>query len=351
MNKIQIGKKFIGVGEPAYVIAEAGVNHNGSLDRAKELIKKAAEAGADAIKFQTYKAEKLVTKKAPRFWNWDGEEKKSGSQYDSYSKLDKFPFEHYPELIKTCEKYGIEFLSTPFDEDSADVLVKFGMQAIKVSSSDVTNLPFLKKMAEYNLPILLSVGASTVGEIEEAVETIEKTGNNKIVIMQCTLVYPTKFEDVNLRVINTLSNIFPQYPIGLSDHTLGTSIPPVAVGLGACVIEKHYTVDKTLMESADHWLSVDPVELQQMVESIRNTEKALGTPRKYVLPAEQETYLYDKRSLVTLCAISKGTTITSEMLTQKRPGAGIRPKYREIVIGRKASVDIEEDTTMTWDMI
>ncbi len=351
MTKIQIGERIIGSGEPVYIIAEAGVNHNGSLDRAKELIKKAAEAGADAIKFQTYKAEKLVTKKAPRFWNWDGEEKKNGSQYDSYSELDKFPLEHYPELIKTCKEHGIEFLSTPFDEDSADALVKFGMRAIKVSSSDVTNLPFLEKLAKYNLPILLSVGASTMGEIEEAVETIEKTGNKKIVIMQCTLAYPTRFEDVNLRVINTLSIIFPNYPIGLSDHTLGTSIPPVAVAFGACMIEKHYTVDKALMKSADHWLSVGPVELQQMVESIRNIEKAIGTPRKYILKAEQETYLYDKRSLVASSAILKGTTITSQMLAQKRPGTGIRPKYHDIVIGRQARVDIEEDTILTWDMV
>lgn len=351
MNKIQIGKKFIGNGEPTYIIAEAGVNHNGSLKRAKELIKKAAEAGADAIKFQTYKAEKLVTKKAPRFWNWAGEEKKNGSQFDSYSELDKFPLEYYPELIKICKKCGIEFLSTPFDEESAKALVDFGMRSIKVSSSDVTNLPFLKKLAEHNLPILLSVGASTMGEIEEAVEVIENTGNKKIVIMQCTLVYPTRFEDANLKVINTLSSVFPKYPIGLSDHTLGTDVPLAAAAIGAHAIEKHYTVDKALMKSADHWLSVGPIELKQMVTSIRNIEKALGSPRKYVIPAEKETYLYDKRSLVASCFIPQGKIITEKMLTQKRPGTGIRPKYFNIVIGRKARVDIDEDTTITWDMV
>ncbi len=351
MAKIKIGDRVIGAGEPAYVIAEAGVNHNGSLDRAKDLIRKAAESGADAIKFQTYKAEKLVTKQAPRFWNWEGEEKQDGTQYDSYSKLDKFPLEYYPELIKTCQASGIEFLSTPFDEDSAKALVNFGMRAIKVSSSDVTNLPFLSNLAKYGLPILLSVGASTVGEIEEAVDAIEKEGNKNIVIMQCTLVYPTPFEHANLKVIGTLSTVFPEYPIGLSDHTLGTSIPPAAVALGACMIEKHYTVDKTLMESADHWLSVDPAELKQMVESIRNVEKALGTGKKYVLPAEAETYLYDKRSLVSACAITAGTKITAEMLTHKRPGTGIRPKYVNIVIGRNARTDIPEDTTITWDMV
>lgn len=351
MNKIQIGEKFIGNSEPTYIIAEAGVNHNGSLERAKELIKEAAEAGADAIKFQTYKAGKLVTKKAPRFWNWSGEEKKSGSQFDSYSELDKFPLKYYPELIKTCKKYGIEFLSTPFDEESVKALVDFGMKAIKISSSDVTNLPFVKKLAEYKLPILLSVGASTIGEIEEAVETIESTGNEKIIIMQCTLVYPTKFEDVNLKVIDTLSSVFPKYPIGLSDHTLGTDVPLAAAAVGAHAIEKHYTVDKALMKSADHWLSVDPAELKQMVASIRNIEKAMGSPRKYIITAEKETYLYDKRSLVSSCFIPKGEIVTEKMLTQKRPGTGIRPKYLNIVIGRKALIDIEEDTTITWDMV
>jgi N,N'-diacetyllegionaminate synthase len=351
MAKIYIGKRAVGDNEPTYVIAEAGVNHNGSLARAKELIRKAAEAGADAVKFQTYKADKLVTKTAPRFWDWKGEEKKKGTQHDSYSLLDKFPLKHYPELIKTCKKYGVEFLSTPFDEESADALVKFGMKAIKVSSSDVTNLPFLTHLAKHKLPILLSVGASTMGEIEEAVHTIEAAGNKKIVILQCTLVYPTPFEHANIRVIPTLAQIFPEYPIGLSDHTLGTHVPPAAVVLGARMVEKHYTVDKALMKSADHWLSVDPAELKEMVSAIRHVEAALGTSRKYVLPAEHHTYLYDKRSLVSACDIKKGAKITKKMLTHKRPGTGVRPKYRDIVIGRRASVDIPADTIITWEMI
>lgn len=351
MAKIYIGKRAVGTDEPTYVIAEAGVNHNGSLVRAKELIRKAAESGADAIKFQTYKADKLVTKTAPRFWDWKGEKKKGGTQHDSYSLLDKFPLKHYPELIKTCKKYDIEFLSTPFDEESAAALVKFGMKAIKVSSSDVTNLPFLKNLAKYKIPMLVSVGASTVGEIEEAVQAIESVGNRKIVIMQCTLVYPTPFEHANLRVISTLATMFPEYPIGLSDHTLGTHIPPAAVALGARMVEKHYTVDKTLKMSADHWLSVDPRELKEMVQAIRHVEAALGTSKKYVIPAEKHTYLYDKRSLVAACDIPKGTVITKEMLTHKRPGTGIRPKYVDVIIGRSAVIDIQSDTTLTWEMI
>ncbi len=351
MTKIAIGKAAIGTDAPTYVIAEAGVNHNGSLARAKELIRKAADAGADAVKFQTYKADKLVTKTAPRFWDWKGEQKKKGTQHDSYSLLDKFPLKHYPELLKTCKEFGVEFLSTPFDEDSADALVKFGMKAIKVSSSDVTNLPFLAHLAKHKLPIILSVGASTVTEIKEAVSTIERAGNRKIIILQCTLIYPTPFEHANLRVIPTLAAMFPRYPTGLSDHTLGVHIPPAAVALGASVIEKHYTVDKTLTKSADHWLSVDPVELKEMVQAIRNVEAALGSSKKIVLAAERHTYLYDKRSLVAACDIPKGTKITKAMLTHKRPGTGIRPKYRDTVVGRQARRDITADTTITWKMV
>ena len=351
MKKVIIGDRAIGPDEPTYVIAEAGVNHNGSLKRAKELIIEAAKAGADAIKFQTYKAEKLVTKSAPRFWDWKGEEKPKGTQFDSYSELDKFPLKHYPDLIKVCKKNNIEFLSTPFDEESADALINFGMKAIKISSSDVTNLPFLTHLAKSKLPIFLSTGASTIGEIEEAVATIEKAGNKKIILLQCTLVYPTPFEHTNLLVIPTLAKIFPQYTVGLSDHTLGTHIPSAAVALGARVIEKHYTVDKTLLKSADHHLSVDPKELKEMISAIRDVELALGDSRKYVLKAEEDTYKYDKRSLVTACDIKRGEVITDTMIARKRPGTGIRPKFQPIVVGRKALRDIKEDTTITWDMV
>lgn len=349
--KIQIGNRFIGAEEPTYVIAEAGVNHNNSLERAKELIIAAAQAGANAIKFQTYKAEKLVTRSAPRFWEWKGEQKPDGTQYDSYSVLDKFPREHYPELVKTCREHGIEFLSTPFDEASADFLIGLGMRAIKIASSDLTYLPFLEHVAKSGLPIILSTGASTVGEIEEAVQTIEQTGNHKIIILHCTLCYPTEHKDANLRIIKTLSTLFPAYPIGLSDHTLGTAVPPVAAALGAKVIEKHFTVDKTLPLSPDHHLSVDPAELGAMVISIREAEAALGEGVKRVFPAEQHTYKYDKRSLVAACDIRAGTVISREMLTGKRPGTGIRPKYLSVVVGRRAVRDIPEDTTLTWDMV
>src|SRR3989338_815855 len=279
---IQVGKKTIGKNHPAYIIAEAGVNHNNSLELAKKLIVTAAEAGADAIKFQTYQAEKLVTKTAPRFWEWGGEEKPDGTQFDSYKTMDKFPREYYPELFHTCEEHGIEFLSTPFDDDSADFLVKLGMKAIKVASSDLTDLPFLERIAKTGLPIFLSTGAANYEEIDEAVRTIEEQGNKQIVLMQCTLHYQTDYKDANLRVIPTLAKMYPEYSIGLSDHTLGISVPPAAVALGAKLIEKHYTTDKTLPLSPDHHLSVDPLEMKEMVSAIRQVEAALGSSRKYV---------------------------------------------------------------------
>ena len=351
MKKIKISKKYIGPDEPAYIVAEAGVNHNNSLALAKKLIISAAKAGVDAVKFQTYKAEKLVTKSAPRFWEWEGEEKPEGTQYDSYSAMDKFPLKYYPELMKTCKEHNVDFISTPFDEDSADFLVKLGMPAVKISSSDATNLPFLEHVAKYKLPIFLSTGASTIGEIEEAVATIESQGNREIVLLQCTLCYPTDPKDSNLRVLKTYSELFCEYPIGISDHTLGITVPIAAVALGAKFVEKHYTVDKNLPLSPDHHLSVDPAEMQAMVQSIRITERALGTNKKFVLPCERITYKYDKRSLVAAKEIRGGEKITRAMLTCKRPGTGIRPKFMDIVIGRKAAMDIPEDTTITWGMV
>jgi len=349
---IRIGKHIIGAGEPTFIVAEAGVNHNGDLERAKELVIKAAEAGASAVKFQTYKAARLVTKTAPRFWNWDGEEIPSGTQYDSYSQLDKLPLDAYYEIAETCRRHNIEFLSTPFDEESADFLTEeLDMQAIKVSSSDLTNIPFLKYLAKKQLPMIVSTGAATLGEIEEAVNTIENEGNEKIIILHCTLCYPTEAKDANLKIIGTLETIFPRYPIGLSDHTIGITIPIAAVAFGAKVIEKHYTIDKTLLKSADHWLSVDPPELKAMVNNIRLVELASGSGEKKVLDVEQVTYKYDRRSIVAAKDIPKGTIIREDMLVMKRPGTGIPPKFIDLIIGRKAKKDIKEDTLLPWDDI
>lgn len=319
---MNIGNKTIG--ERTYIIAEAGVNHNGSLERAKELVKAAAKAGADAIKFQTYTADELVVKGTPKFWKAESGVDEGLDQYEAYKALEGFKREWYPELIKCCEENDIEFLSTPFSIESADFLNNLGMKAFKISSSDLSNLPLIRHIAKFAKPILLSTGASTMEEIEETVKTIEKMSNDRIILLHCTLCYPTKYEDANFNIIQTLKDYYP-FPIGLSDHTLGKFPPMVAVAMGACVIEKHFTLDKTLDKSADHWLSVDPSELETIVDHIRRIEKLKGSFEKTILECEKESRLYDKRSVVSKVDIPADTVITEDMITYKRPGTGIWP--------------------------
>lgn len=323
------------------------MNHNGSIKRAKELIIKAAKAGADAIKFQTYTADDLVIKGVPKFWNWEGDKDRQ-TQYDAYKKIGGFPLENYPKLIEICKNNNIEFLSTPFSIKSADYLVSIGMKAIKVASSDMSSLPFLEHIGKYNIPIMLSTGASTVKEIKEAVNAVKKTGNKKIVLLHCTLCYPTELKDANLNIIKALEKEFPDLIIGLSDHTLGIDAPVVASVLGAKVIEKHYTTDKTLPETADHWLSVDPVELKKLVESVRTAEVLLGDSKKKIFECEKETRKYDKRSIVSAVDIPAGVKITRKMLDFKRPGTGIYPKYLNKIIGKKLRKSIKEDELIKW---
>lgn len=348
---IKIGEKVLG--EKTYVIAEFGVNHNGSLERAKQGIIEAAKAGADAIKFQTYTADELVVKDTPKFWEF--EDDKDKSQYDAYQGLGGEPKEWYPELMKVCEENGIEFLTTCFSKETADYFNGLGMKAFKVASSDMSTLPYLRHIAKYNKPILLSTGAATLEEIKEAVEVIKDEGNNQIVLLHCTLCYPTMYpdkevhyEDANLNLLQTLKQEFPDLVIGISDHTQTPFSSVIACAMGASVIEKHYTTDKTLGMSADHWFSVDPKELSEIVEGCRKVETLRGASEKIVFPCEDETRKYDKRSLVTTRDIKAGEIITEEMLTYKRPGTGIWPKYLELIIGQQAVEDIKKDTILQW---
>jgi len=343
---MRIGNKQIG--DKTYIIAEFGVNHNGSLRRAKEGIRKAAKAGADAIKFQTYTADELVVKGTPKFWDWDGD-KQHKTQYDAYAAIGGFPYDLYPELIKCCEENDIEFLSTPFSMKAADILNDMGMKAFKVASSDMMTLPYLAHIAKFGKPIILSTGASTMVEVKEAVKTIEDAGNDQIIILHCNLCYPTKNEDANLNVMKTLKEAFPFKTIGISDHTLGSQSSIIAVAMGAQVVEKHYTTDKTLPESADHWLSVDPTELKEIVDGARLVETLRGSKEKQVFVSEAETRIYDKRSIVTARDIKEGEVITEDMITYKRPGTGIEPKKMGKMLGRIAKTDIKNDTILTWN--
>ncbi len=351
---VKINNKIIG--DKIYVIAEFGVNHNGSFERAKEGIIKAAQAGADAIKFQTYTADELVCKGTPKFWEFEDDNDKN--QHDAYSTLGGEPLSWYPELIKCCEENNIEFMTTCFSTETADYFNKLGMKAFKVASSDMSTLPYLRHIARYGKPILLSTGASTMEEIKEAVQTIKDAGNNQIVVMHCTLCYPTMYpdrdihyEDANLNIIQSLKKEFPDLPVGISDHTQTPFSSIIAGAMGASLIEKHFTVDNSLGMSADHWFSVNPDSLKEIVDGCRKVEILKGTSEKKVFDCEKETRLYDKRSLVSKINISKGTKITDEMITYKRPGTGIWPKHLDLVIGRYAKEDINEDTTITWNMV
>ena len=324
------------------LIAEAGVNHNGSLKIGKRLIDAAKRAGADCIKFQTYKAEKLTTRAAKRFWSWEGERKKNGTQYDSYSSLDKFNFKHYKYLFDYCKKKKIEFQSTPFDIDSLKILEKLDVSTYKIASCDITNFLLLEKIAKTKKPIFLSTGAANINEIKDAVKLISKY-NKKIVIMHCILCYPTKMVDANLKSITLLKKKFPGVPIGFSDHTLGTLAPTIAASLGASVIEKHFTIDKTLKKSADHWLSVNEKELSQISTNIKDVSLSLGKEIKKTFNCENITKKNARRSLVANENIQKGQKFDTKNLTAKRPGTGISANQYFKYLGTKAKKNFNYD--------
>ena len=340
--KFNIGKVIFS-NENIVTIAEAGVNHNNSLMIAEKLIKSAKKAGADIIKFQTYKAEKLVAKNAPRFWDWKGEIKKKGTQYDSYKRLDKFGFNEYKFLKKLCDKYKIEFMSTPFDEESADMLQKIGVNGFKVASCDITNFLLLKHLAKKKLPILLSTGAANIIEIKEALNILKKYGNPKVLIMHCTLCYPTKFDDVNMYALKDIQKNFPHNLLGLSDHTLGNLIAPSSVLMGVRAIEKHFTINKKLKKSADHWLSVNEKELNELVYNSKNILKSIGIVKKYKLNCEENTFKLARRSVYANRDIAKNKIIDEKDLICKRPGTGISASRVFDIIGKKARRNIKKD--------
>ena len=351
MNGIKIGKKVIKRdSSDLYIIAEAGVNHECSIDLAKKMISMAAEAGADAIKFQTYKAEKLASINSPAYW--DQTKEKAKSQYELFKKYDAFNYEDYRILADYCSEHNIDFLSTPFDKESVQFLNEL-MPVFKIASADLTNHPFLREIARFGKPIILSTGASTLGEIDEAVNVIISEGNSQIALLHCILSYPTKVEDANLNMITHLQEVYPDFVVGYSDHVVpdkSMMVLNTAVFLGAKIIEKHFTLNKT-KEGNDHYHAMDSEDLKVFVENIRIYRAALGCKTKVPILAEKDAIKYARRSIVAKRNIVKGTILTEKMLTTKRPGIGIPPKYWEIVIGREAKTDIKEDDILTWEMV
>jgi len=301
--KTKIGDELIGEEEPCFIIAEAGVNHNGSVELAKKLIDAAKDAGADAVKFQTFKAESVVVKDAQKA-EYQKETTGEGSQYVMIKKLE-LAEEDFRELADYAEKKDIMFLSSPFDKDSVDLLHELDVPAFKVGSGEITNLPLLRYIAKKGKPIILSTGMSTLGEIEEALDVIRSEGVEDIILLHCVSNYPARIEDVNLRAMGTLKQAF-KLPVGFSDHTLGITAPIAAVALGACVIEKHFTLDRNL-PGPDHRASLEPDELKEMVKAIREVEKALGNGIKKPTKEEEKIKKVAGRSIVAKVDISKGT--------------------------------------------
>lgn len=335
------------VNNRTFIIAEAGVNHNGDIDIAKELIDVAAETGVDAIKFQTFRTEELVTKNAPKA-DYQKKTTGDGNQYEMLKKLE-LSYEEHLILKKYCEDIGIIFLSTPFDFKSVDLLKEINMPIYKISSGDITNIPLIKYIAKINKPIILSTGMSNLGEVEEAVGAIKQYSNNDIHILHCTSNYPTAYEDVNLNSMITLKNAF-KLPVGYSDHTEGVEIPIAAVAMGATIIEKHITLDKK-MEGPDHKVSLEPIELKKMVDSIRNIEKAFGDGIKRCSKNEEHSKIVGRKSIVARVNISKNEVITYDMLNIKRPGNGVEPKYIDNFNGKIALEDIQKDTLIKWSQV
>jgi N,N'-diacetyllegionaminate synthase len=345
---VRIGKREVGAGRPCFLIAEVGVNHDGSLDRALELVEVAAEAGADAVKFQTFRADRLAMADAPKapyqLAGTDPEE----SQLAMLQRLELSPAAHR-RLQAAAGSAGIEFLSSLFDEESADLLDGLGVSAFKIPSGEITNLPLLSHVGRFGRPVILSTGMSDLDEVAAAVGELEAAGNDQIVVMHCVSAYPAPPAEANLRAMATMSEAFGK-PVGFSDHTLGVEVSFAAVALGACMIEKHLTLDRAA-PGPDHAASLEPSEFRDFVRGIRSVESALGDGRKLPVPSELATSDVARKSLVAAHHIPAGTLVTDEMIALTRPGTGLPPAARGLIVGRVARVDIADGTLLSTELV
>lgn len=345
---IKINNRLIGSGQPVFIIAEAGVNHNGDINIAKKLIDTALDAGVDAVKFQTFTAESLVTKQADQA---DYKTKNIGKKETQYEMLKRLELskEDHKILFDYAGEKGIIFLSTPFSDSDADFLDELGVPLFKVGSTDTNNYPSLKYIAEKGKPMIVSSGMSGLKEVKKAAQVIREAGNDNLVMLHCTTQYPTPMDQVNLRAMLTMQEKC-DVMVGYSDHTKGIEVPIAAVALGAVVIEKHFTLDRK-MEGPDHKASLEPNELKAMVGAIRNIEKALGSYEKKPTEAAVEVAKVAQKSLVAKKDIKAGDIINKEDIVIKRPGTGIKPKELNNVVGKKAVVDIPADSLIKWEDI
>lgn len=322
------------------IIAEAGVNHNGDLELAKQMVRAAKKSGADIIKFQTARLESLVSKYAPMAEYQKENTGRVESQMDMLKRL-LLPYDDFAILAHYCDEEGIQFLSTPFDIDSVDFLASLGCKLWKIPSGEITNLPYLERIGREQQPIILSTGMSTLNEVQEAINVLQGSGAGKITLLHCTTEYPAPFETVNLKAMLTLKEKF-QTDVGYSDHTMGMEIPVAAVAMGAKVIEKHFTLSRS-MEGPDQKASLEPEEFKFMVSAIRNIELAMGDGEKKPVQSEMVNMTVARKSIIARRAITKGEILTEENITTKRPGSGLSPMKWYEVLGSKATRDFKED--------
>lgn len=347
---IYIDKRKIGGSEPLYLIADIGVNHENNLATAKEMIKEAADAGADAIKFQSYKAERLASKQSPAYW--DQNKEPAESQYQLFKKYDGFGAEEYRELAEDAKKCGISFMTTVFDLVFLDELKEI-LPVYKIASADITNYPLIKKIAEQGKPVIMSAGAATLAEIDNALRLLKSNGCSDICLMHCVLNYPCLAVDANLKSISTLKTTFPDIVVGYSDH-----VPPeysclqlsIAWMLGALVVEKHFTLDKNLPGN-DHYHAMDPNDIREFKRQHQYVKDLLYGNGVGDFKGQENARKYARRSLVAACDIKKGEKLTPDRMIAKRPGTGISPEYFDIVVNSATTCEIPENTPLQWDMI
>lgn len=347
MNRMKIGQREIGAGRPAYVIAEMSANHAGSLARAKEIIHAAKEAGADCVKIQTYTPDTLTIDCDNRYFHisegtWDGE-----NLYHLYEKA-YTPWEWQPELKEEAARAGIDFLSTPFDRTSVDFLEELGMGFYKIASFELVDLPLISYVASKGKPVIMSTGMGSLGEIEEAVEAVRSAGNSQLALLRCASAYPAITDDMNLKTMQNMAEVFG-VPVGLSDHSMGSVGAVTAVALGASIIEKHFCIDRSI-ENPDASFSMNPKEFAQMVQDIRQAQKAVGRVKYGVAEQEKESIVF-RRSVFCVKDIKKGEKLTEENIRVIRPGYGMEPKYYRQALGQQALQDISRGTPLRFEMI
>ena len=345
---VNIGGRVVGADQPCFVIAEAGVNHNGSVDLACRLVDDAQRAGADAVKFQTFTAERLVTRQAAKaeYQRLAGDPDES--QFDMLRALELSRTAH-EVIIERCRRQGILFLSSPFDEPSVEMLDELGVPAFKIGSGELTNLPFLADVARRGKLVILSTGMASLDEVAAAVRAVREAGNEQLLLLHCVSNYPAAPRDINLRAMRTMADAF-QVPVGYSDHTVGIHIPVAAVAMGACLIEKHLTSTREL-SGPDHQASMEPAEFTELVQAIRAVESAFGDGRKVPAASEESTALVARKSLVAATDIAPGTALTEELIAVRRPGTGLPPAMRSGLVGRVARVPIPQGTLIAIEML